>query len=511
MRSICQNPPATGYVNSLSRRVQTPPGGPKIAFCTSSISAFCQETEHSPLSRRKIAGPTIFSLDPYRSDSRLPGRNSYLTESTLEDAWSQTKKELQKAARDSNVRSCLQRLRPVPVRKDDSTRHFVFEIDNAALLATAVEHLKGPIQSRLSALVSEPVSVEFRVSARGPTSTGGWIRPQLALDRFCEGKSNRIALMAARNILLHPGKVNPLLIYGETGTGKSHLLNAIACEIQKSTENGGSVLIRVDEFRSYFAAAMQKGRNLGLKNRYRKGDVLFIEDLHEIKGASANVVDELYFIFNSYYENGKQIVVTSDVPVKDLSISSRWLSRFLSGLQVKLDLPDAEMRKSILSRKLEDTGLNLDPESLVMLSRLQGNAREIESAVNRLFFLKSSGLELSRDLIEEQLQEFLQPDHRGPVDPWRILQVVAEVCNVDKDDLLGNSRKMEIALPRHLAMYLAVNYTDLNKSAVARFFRRTDHSTVIHAERKIAMKLDREPSFQHLYRQVCDRLGINRG
>ena len=429
----------------------------------------------------------------------------------MEDAWSQTKKELQKATVDSQVRSCLLSLKPIPVNHAKEG-HFVFELNDETLLQTALKHLKGPIQTRLSAIRSAPVSVEFRLAV-ADNRDNAWIRPQLNLDHFCEGRSNRIALMAARNILQHSGKVNPLYIYGETGTGKSHLLNAIASAYCDANPSGRYTLIRIDEFRIHFSEALQKRRNLSLKNRYRSGDMLFIEDLHSIVGASPNIVDELYFIFNTYYESGRQIVVSSDVPVKELAITSRWLSRFLSGLQVKMDLPDADLRKKILRQKLIDAGLNPGPDVIhKILSRLQGNARDIESAVSRLFFLSNSGIDLSdQEMVEQQLEEFLSPGLSGPINPDLILDTVCRICRVEPAELLGNSRKMEIALPRHLAMYLAVHYSDLNKSAVARYFKRTDHSTVIHAEKKIQMKLEREPSFQHLFQQVTDHLGINRG
>jgi chromosomal replication initiator protein len=177
-----------------------------------------------------------------------------------------------------------------------------------------------------------------------------------------------------------------------------------------------------------------------------------------------------------------------------------------------MENPDSELRKRILMQKIQDTGLSLGNESIArILDRLRGNARDIESAVNRLYFLQSGGIELTDELLEEQLEEFLSPRMQGPLSPQIILETISEICGVPRSEILGNSRKMEIALPRHLAMYLAVHFSDLNKSAVARFFQRTDHSTVIHAERKIAMKLQKEPSFQHLFRQVSERLGINRG
>tara|TARA_Y100001937_G_scaffold122491_1_gene183345 strand:+ start:38162 stop:39451 length:1290 start_codon:yes stop_codon:yes gene_type:complete len=429
----------------------------------------------------------------------------------LEDAWSQTKKELQKSAKDSNVRQCLQSLRPVPLKKDSSGDRMILELEDANLLDIA-NQLQGPIQSRLSSITEKQVRVEFRLKSKSGRRESSWVREKLDLERFCEGQSNRIALMAARNVLQQPGKVNPLLIFGETGTGKSHLLNAIAHETLKSRPETKCTLIRMDEFPSHFGEQLQKRRNLTLKNRFRRGDMLFIEDFHTIRGASPNVLDELYFIFNSYYENGRQIVVTSDIPIKELSITSRWLSRFLSGLQVKLEAPDTDLRKRILKQKIQDIGLHLGNESIGrILDRIRGNARDIESAINRLYFLQSSGMELTDHLLEQQLEEFISPGIDGPLNPQLILDTIVDICGVTREEILGNSRKMEIALPRHLAMYLAVHHSDLNKSAVARFFRRTDHSTVIHAERKIAMKLQKEPSFQHLHRQVMERLGINRG
>ena len=218
----------------------------------------------------------------------------------MEDAWSQTKKELQRSAKDSNVRSCLQNLRPVPLKKGSTSGHLVFELDDAALLQTATK-LKGPIQSRLSTITQQSVSVEFRLAQKKGNRDPSWIRPQLDLERFCEGKANRIPLMAARNIVEQPGKVNPLLISGDTGTGKSHLLNAIACEAVRKRPETRCTLIRMDDFPSHFGEQILKGRNLALKNRFRRGDMLFIEDFQAVRGASPNVLDELYFIFNSYY------------------------------------------------------------------------------------------------------------------------------------------------------------------------------------------------------------------
>ena len=209
---IYQTPPGDWYVNRLSRAPVQTESGHLASPENRSVrpeevrSGKCQKTVSCPAS---FSGPgTVFHLIQIQRIRDFRGAILYPLESALEDAWSQTKKELQKSAKDSNVRSCLQSLRPIPLNSGSARDHFVFELDDESLLKTAAQ-LRGPIQTRLSSLTSQSVSVEFRLAQKKSNRESNWVRPQLDLSRCCEGKANRIPLMAARNIVEQPRQGQP--------------------------------------------------------------------------------------------------------------------------------------------------------------------------------------------------------------------------------------------------------------------------------------------------------------
>lgn len=379
-----------------------------------------------------------------------------------------------------------------PVLKDLSTTKnpLLLHVDNSVRQKNIEELLAPPIESKLSTLAGKKIQVEFRSS----NDSGLWPSEHFTFNNFIKGNSNKLAHTAANAILNKPGKTNPLFVTGETGCGKSHFVQAIANEFLTNSPALKIVHLTMDSFRHLYRQITEK-KSISLKNKLRKGDLFIFEDFEFHKKSSASLLEELYFLFHSYYENGKQIIITSTTPLDQQEIPSRWMSRMKSGLEVKIQNPDHSMRVEALIKKLRDYDIEVDHSQVLYWSRQLNNKsfRDLESLVTKIYF----------DHISGSIN-----GHKSPKpDPKTIIQIVSDWFQIQEQDVLSNSRKAEIALPRHIAMYLSVKYTGLNKSAIARAFNRTDHSTVIHADKKIRALLQKDSELVQTLELLSKQLG----
>ncbi len=338
------------------------------------------------------------------------------------------------------------------------------------------------------------------INDEGPRSmleiSQDWLNPHFSFDKFLRGRSNELALMACHNFILNAGRVNPLFIYGPAGTGKTHLVHSIARTLINKNPQIRIGYLTIEDFKKEFTAAMYSNSNLNFKHKYSNYNVLIIEDIQNLKSTAELTQEEFFYIFNSYYESGKQILITSDCPAPELHITSRLMSRFLSGLHVGLTSPDPELKSRYLKIRSENLGFSVSPEvNDYLVTNIVGSIRELESAVNKLFFLRMRGFNIENlNEVSNHLTDLVPvSDHSHPMDLDIILNEISDLYNVSRDDLLSSSRKTEFTFPRHLAMYIAITYSGMNKSTVARYFKRSDHSTVINAEKKIKKMIQNDP------------------
>jgi chromosomal replication initiator protein len=385
-------------------------------------------------------------------------------------------------------------------------------VEESALSAPLRSRYAAQIQRSLEPAAGRPIRVEFHAPPAPQLnrhSRPTWLNPKYTLAGFIRDRSNQMAAMACESVALQPGRSNPLFIYGDFGSGKTHLAQGTAALWIANRPGFRIHYAAFNDFRDQFLKSLHKGDALEFRGRLRSYDALIIEDIQYLRATGDSVQEEFFHLFDHYYETGKQILLTSERPIAELLAPSRLLSRLLSGLQVRIHNPGKELREAYVRMRNGDIDPPLSEEILQHLAaRIGGGVRELESALNKAALLVQQGLALDS---ARSLEEHLNALTAGatlhfPLD--RIIDVVCRRHQISKEQILGPSRKAEYTLPRHISMFLGLKYAGLNKSAIARYFRKSDHTTVINAERNIQRRAARDPGFQELLDSLIEDLRI---
>ncbi len=336
------------------------------------------------------------------------------------------------------------------------------------------------------------------------------LQERYTFENFVVGKNNELAHAAALAVAEAPGEAyNPLFLYGGVGLGKTHLMQAIGNFIHKQHKNLNVYYTQAENIMNELIDAIQKKDQLSFKKKYRNKDILLLDDIQFIYGKE-RLQDEIFHTFDYLYTQGKQIVLTSDRPPKELStLEERLTSRFQAGLVVDLQSPDLETRIAILQKKAEIEHVKLPSNvAYYIASRVKSNIRELEGCLIRLLAISSlSGQEINEALAEEALKDLLGNGYKITQD--KIIQVVCNEFGFTEEDLRGNRRTQRLALGRQVAMYLIRNHLNLSLAEIGKCFGGKDHSTVIHAVEKIAQMKQTDSEFAHLLERITNK--INRG
>ena len=336
----------------------------------------------------------------------------------------------------------------------------------------------------------EPVST--RREAAPPLTTAAadecQLNPRYTFSTFVVGNSNRFAQAATMAVAEAPAdSYNPLFIYGGVGLGKTHLMQAIGQYVRDKRPDLSVYYVSSETFMNELITAIQRGSTLKFRDKYRSKDVLLIDDVQFLAGKESTQ-EEFFHTFNALYLAHKQIVMTSDRPPKQIAtLEERLVSRFESGLVTDIQPPDLETRIAILHEKAELDGISIPNDVIHLIANsVTSNIRELEGSLVRLLAFSSlTGSEITVDLAKEVLSEFLGTP-RGPISVARIQQAVAELYGVPVEKMKARGRASQIAHARQVAMYLAREMTHLSLAQVGEHFGGRDHTTVLHAQRKIA-------------------------
>jgi chromosomal replication initiator protein len=330
------------------------------------------------------------------------------------------------------------------------------------------------------------------------------LRSKYTFGSFVIGSSNRFAHAAALAVAEAPGQAyNPLVIYGDTGLGKTHLLQAIAHYVLMHAPGMRARYVTCEAFTNEFIAAIKEKRLDAFKKRYREDfDVLLIDDVHFLAGKEG-IQEEFFHTFNTLHASGRQLVLTSDRAPREIpELADRLRSRFEWGLLVDVQPPDIETRIAILHKRVAADRVRIDdPELLPAIARrVPTNIRELEGALTRvLAYASLTGRPASAALVRETLRDL--PDSDTPVSVATIKQVVSEAFGIPVPELESPKRSQAIVAPRQLAMYLCRELTDATLPAIGREFGGRDHTTVLYAVQKITRRLHHD---RREYDQVDD-------
>jgi chromosomal replication initiator protein len=353
---------------------------------------------------------------------------------------------------------------------------------------------EGLSAQQQSETAAQPAQVRLepgRVGGGGGEGSSASLNPRYTFRNFIVGSANRLAHAASLSVAERPGHAyNPLFLYGGVGLGKTHLMHAIGNQVLSRFPRKRVVYATSEKFTNEFIASIQQGRIEDFRNRYRRIDLLLIDDIQFIADKE-RTQEEFFHTFNAIHEDGKQIVLSSDRPPKLITtLEERLRSRFEWGLIADLTAPDLETRIAILRAKAEENSVPIASDVLEFIARkVASNIRELEGALNRIVaYASMGGMPITIDLAQAVLSNVLYNPKRRMVTPERIAAAVSEYYGVELDLLKGQKRDRAIVTPRQLAMYLMRNETDVSLLRIGQELGGRDHSTVLHA----CEKIDRE-------------------
>jgi chromosomal replication initiator protein len=442
-------------------------------------------------------------------------------ELTAESLWNEVAGRLKGALNETTYRTWFAEADGAELSDDafvlavpnDFTREWI-EGHFLGLIGAAVRDVTGQ-ERRVALSVTERIPADMPAPAEAPKRGGAatpdsGMNPKYTFDLFVIGSSNRFAHAAALAVAEAPAQAyNPLFIYGGTGLGKTHLMQAIAQYVAEHSSDLSVRYVTSETFMNDFINSLRDKRIEGFKQRYRTYDLLLVDDVQFFEHKE-RIQEEFFHTFNSLYEAGSQIVMSSDRPPRDIAtLEERLRSRFEWGLITDVQPPDLETRIAILRKKVKTDGIHVpDPQVLSFIaSRISTNIRELEGALTRVVAFSSlTGRSLSVELAEDVLKDVFPQGEAAEVSIRRIQELVSERFQLSMDELCGDKRSQNIVYPRQVAMYLSRELTDSSLPKIGKEFGGRDHTTVIHATSKIARLIREDRSVYNLVQELTARV-----
>lgn len=390
-------------------------------------------------------------------------------------------------------------------------------VGGAEWKATLVVDEQGASEAEKAA---EAVPAPAPAAAAAPAKRGGHRRvqnlgaplnPRNTFGTFVVGASNNFSHAAAVAVAQNPGHAyNPLFIYGGTGLGKTHLMQAIAHEVL-ATGRGNVCYATSEEFTNEFIQSIKSASLAAFRKKYRAVDVLLIDDIQFIADKE-RTQEEFFHTFNALYENQKQIVLTSDRPPSEIgNLQKRLVSRFEWGLPVEMEMADLETRVAILRSKRENLNLAVGDEAIQFIAEhIRTNIRKLEGALIRVagYMSLTRNPKLTQELLEYLLRDAIEQESRAALTLENIQRAVAEHYDIRVGDMTGRQRPQSIAFPRQVAMYLCREMTDQSLPEIGRAFNR-NHATVLHAVRTIGDRMKTDATLRQGILALQQRLNHN--
>ncbi|MGE5494930.1 MAG: chromosomal replication initiator protein DnaA [Burkholderiales bacterium] len=344
----------------------------------------------------------------------------------------------------------------------------------------------------------EAAKIKQQQSLSDSSSVKTTLNPAYTFDTFVVGSSNEFAHAAAVAVAENPGRTyNPLFIYGKTGLGKTHLMQAIANYISENKDGYTVMFVKSEPFLNDLIHAIRTSKTEEFRRRYRKADVLLIDDIQFIAGKESTQ-EEFFHTFNDLHENNKQIILSSDKPPKEIPLlEERLQSRFEGGLIADIQPPNYETKLAILIKKAKDYAVRdgfkyeISHEILDLIAtKVSSNIRSLEGALNKIIaYTVLNGRTPNLVEAEIAIRDFLTTTTTKKITAKQILQLVCEYYEISEDEITSSKKNQNIAYPRQIAMYLTRKLMDMSYKAIAEMYGKSDHTTVKHAYDKIEKEL----------------------
>lgn len=414
--------------------------------------------------------------------------------------WNKCLDILKEKIQDTFYNTYILELKPIDLNEDSfvfevSQRFFIDTIESKyyPIIRNAVIEVTGK-EYRLHFYVPGEYKKEEKVSKaiESKSSFETHLNPKYTFESFVVGDSNRMACAGAQAVASKPGSyLNPLIIYGSSGLGKTHLMHAIGNYIIERKPKKKVLYVSAENFTTEFISALEHRKVEEFKKKYRNIDVLLMDDIQFLSNKES-LQNEFFYTFNALHELGKQIVVSSDRPINELStLEERIRTRFSWGLIVDVQAPDFETKIAILNKKSNEKDITFSHDVLDYIARHTGcNVRELEGILNYMLmfknqeFMGASQQSITINVVKDALRH-LQSNTTTEITPKIIIDVVSRYFNISVDDIMSGKRNKEIAMPRQIAMYFCRILTEYSFPEIGAFFNGKNHTTIMHGYNKI--------------------------
>ena len=338
------------------------------------------------------------------------------------------------------------------------------------------------------------------------------LNPRYTFSTFVVGKNNNFAHAASLAVAESPGEIyNPLFIYGGVGLGKTHLMHSVAHFILEKNPSAKVLYVTSETFTNEVIENIRSGNNMAMskfREKYRNIDVLLIDDIQFIIGKESTQ-EEFFHTFNHLHSAGKQVIISSDKPPKEMStLEERLKSRFEWGLIADISSPDYETRVAILKKREELDGYQIDDEVIQYIAaNIKSNIRELEGALNAVVaYGKLNKKEVNLESAREALKNIISPNEKKIITPDLILDTVCDHFHIKKEDIKGSKRNAEIVQPRQIIMYLCREMTQTNFKEIGNILGGRDHSTIIHGCKNIESELEYNENLKNIMETLIKKL-----
>ena len=332
---------------------------------------------------------------------------------------------------------------------------------------------------------------------------------EYSFERFVVGDSNKFAHAAAKAVANSPGQTyNPLLIYGESGLGKTHLLKAIGNVIKKNTPGAQVMYIKGDDFTNELIEAIQSGKVQDFRNKYRETDALLVDDIQFIAG-KISTQEEFFHTFNTLHEANKQIVLTSDrLPKEMVALEERLRTRFEWGLMADIQPPNFETRMAIISLKANRLGLQLEQKyKEIIANNVTANVRQIEGTVKKILAYRDLLSDsITQETVERAIKDMFMENRNQIPTPEIIIKEVSKYYQVEPSALVGKNRSKETVIPRQIAIYLVREITNMSYPDIGKHFGGRDHTTAMHAHKKMEAEMEKQESLNKIIKDIRNNI-----
>ncbi len=400
----------------------------------------------------------------------------------------------------------------------------IISVDDTKIGAPMLDFVKNKYGQFLKTAIAEMFDQEYELqyvlSSNAPTEVVAVknknesysnLNPKYTFDTFVIGNNNKFAHAAALAVAESPAsEYNPLFIYGGVGLGKTHLMHSVAHYILERNPDAKVMYVTSEKFTIELIQSIRNNTTMEFRDKYRNIDVLLIDDIQFISGKESTQ-EEFFHTFNALHEAKKQIILSSDRPPKEIkTLEERLRSRFEWGIIADIQSPDYETRMAILNKKAEADGNIVEPHILEYIAtNVKSNIRELEGSLSKLIALsRLKKKEINMDLVVEAIQDYVSEDAERTVTLTYIVDIVADHFSLTPQEIYSKNRSKNIAYPRQIAMYMCRKYLNMSLVDIGKAIGDKDHTTVMHAVKKIEEDLKTDASLQNVLDVLVKKINL---